>query len=375
MPLQIRRGLEAERTQITPTNGLVEGELLYVTDEKKLYIGSGSTGEHQGVVITGYTNNDAKDAAAEIFTGGEHTGITFAYDDETKSISAIVDLSSYDGPIVANALKGSVFADDSSIFLDAIDKVLYGDVIGNITGDVTGNITGNVLGNLAGDVIGNITGDVIGNVTGNVLGNLTGDVVGSVFSDDSVIIIDGVTGTVNGSLLTAVTTPRVTIERDTITGFSLVIKSITSDEETSSGIQFQSSRGSIASPEDTGLNDRIFAMIGTVWKEDIEDYVLASAITSSIIGPYVPDSESAPSQINFFTSDGVRELFDPEFEMRFESSGVLSAPTVEARVALQLPVYADDTARDLAIPTPAAGMMILNGTAFQGFNGSAWVSL
>ena len=95
MPLQIRRGLEAERTQITPTNGLVEGELLYVTDEKKLYIGSGSSGEHQGVVITGYNDPDAKDAAAAIFADGEHTGISFVYDDETKAISAVVDVTAF----------------------------------------------------------------------------------------------------------------------------------------------------------------------------------------------------------------------------------------------------------------------------------------
>ena len=40
-------------------------------------------------------------------------------------------------------------------------------------------------------------------------------------------------------------------------------------------------------------------------------------------------------------------------------------------------VYADDTARDTAIPTPTAGMMVFNttGTKFQGYTGSAWVDL
>ena len=186
MPLQIRRGLEAERTQITPTNGLVEGELLYVTDEKKLYIGSGSSGEHQGVIITGYTNNNAKDAAAAIFADGEHTGITFTYDSGTKALNAVVDVSAISGPLVADALQGSVFADDSSLLVDAIDKRFFG------------NLTGNVLGNLAGNVIGNVTGDVTGNLTGNVTGNLTGNVVGdvsgSVFADNSTMLVDGTNG-------------------------------------------------------------------------------------------------------------------------------------------------------------------------------------
>jgi hypothetical protein len=47
-----------------------------------------------------------------------------------------------------------------------------------------------------------------------------------------------------------------------------------------------------------------------------------------------------------------------------------------------LAVYADTTARDAAIATPAAGMIAFvtdgdgGGTAqFQGYNGSAWVAL
>jgi hypothetical protein len=44
---------------------------------------------------------------------------------------------------------------------------------------------------------------------------------------------------------------------------------------------------------------------------------------------------------------------------------------------LQLPVYADNAARDAAIPSPQPGMMIFNstGTRFQGYTGAAWVDL
>ena len=37
--IKIRRGLEADRTSITPATG----ELIYTTDERKLYVGDGST--------------------------------------------------------------------------------------------------------------------------------------------------------------------------------------------------------------------------------------------------------------------------------------------------------------------------------------------
>jgi hypothetical protein len=56
--------------------------------------------------------------------------------------------------------------------------------------------------------------------------------------------------------------------------------------------------------------------------------------------------------------------------------------TVTLANALQLAVYADTTARDAAIASPAAGMVVFvtdgdgGGTAqFQGYDGSAWVAL
>jgi len=47
MALQIRRGLEANRSAVTPD----EGEFLYTTDQSKLYVGNGTT--PGGVLITG----------------------------------------------------------------------------------------------------------------------------------------------------------------------------------------------------------------------------------------------------------------------------------------------------------------------------------
>jgi hypothetical protein len=56
-------------------------------------------------------------------------------------------------------------------------------------------------------------------------------------------------------------------------------------------------------------------------------------------------------------------------QMTFNSKGVLEVPVVKTGT------YADNTARDAFIVTPSAGMIILNGSTFQGYNGSAWVTL
>ena len=71
MPLQIRRGTEAERQ--TLASPLVSGELLWITDDFRLYIGDGTTLAKDLIPVTGYGDDNAKDAAASIFTAGTHS--------------------------------------------------------------------------------------------------------------------------------------------------------------------------------------------------------------------------------------------------------------------------------------------------------------
>jgi hypothetical protein len=146
------------------TQPLATGELLYVTNEQKLYIGNGST--LGGIQITGYTDGDAKDSAAEIFTDGAHSGIGFTYNTATNVITATVNLSNYAGTIRADAFKGSLFADDGSTIggqplVDAISGTFNGNLVGNVTGNVAGNVTGNVTGNVNGIVTGNVFTNLI----------------------------------------------------------------------------------------------------------------------------------------------------------------------------------------------------------------------
>jgi hypothetical protein len=87
-------------------------------------------------------------------------------------------------------VRGSVFADDSTILVDGID----------------GNIPASVLtGTASINVIGNTTGLHTGNVVGNVVGTLDGDLTGSVFSDDSGVIIDGINNVITTNSLDAAT--------------------------------------------------------------------------------------------------------------------------------------------------------------------------
>jgi hypothetical protein len=156
------------------------------------------------VSVTGYTDENAQDAAASLLTAGTHTGITFTYgttQDGANRIDATVNLSAFTGPIVADSVKGSVFADDSTLLIDGAT----GRIVGPVFSNVTGNLTGNVTGNLTGDVTGNITGVVTGSLVGNSTGYHTGDVTGSVFSDGSTMLVDGTNGRIVGPVFANVT--------------------------------------------------------------------------------------------------------------------------------------------------------------------------
>lgn len=155
MPLQIRRGTEAERQVLA--SPLVQGELLWITDDKKLYIGDGVTLANALAPVTGYGDAQARDAAASIFTAATHSGISFSYNGDTElsatvSYPALLQNLSLNGfnitgtgniAITGNLtvdglqtsdFKGTVSADDSTILVNAVDGSI------NLNGTVKGDI-------------------------------------------------------------------------------------------------------------------------------------------------------------------------------------------------------------------------------------------
>lgn len=130
MALQIRRGTDAERLTITPA----EGELIYTTDTKLIYVGDGST--------LGGTKAD--------------TGITDVISDTSPQLGGNLDLNSQ-----------------------------------TITGTGAISITGNISGNTVAGSSGNFTSSVIGSLSA---ASIQGDLTGSVFADDSTMLVDGTDG-------------------------------------------------------------------------------------------------------------------------------------------------------------------------------------
>lgn len=304
MPLQIRRGTAAERSSLT--TALVVGELLYVTDQGKLYIGDGTTltdstdilgnpGQGgKGLIVTGFTTEDAIDAVGAALAAGSHSnGINFTYgstQDAANRIDASIDLSNYvgnvgitgildvNGELRADSLKASIFAENSSLLVDAIDGRFFGDLEGTVTGSVVGDLTG------------------------------------SVFSDGSTLLVDAVDGFIVGPVRTTF------IETDSNVSnlVTLSLKTGTNDPLLPSILGFRRSRGTVTSPTAVVANDVLMNQIG--FGHDGTDYLPSASIQTIVDGAI--STGNIPGKIAFGTVDTAGTL---ETRMTIDRSGKLSS--------------------------------------------------
>jgi len=416
MPLQIRRGTETER--LAMTQKLAAGEPLWITSTSKLYIGDGTTATPTLSPVTGFTASDAQDAAASLFTTATHSGITFTYDNIANTLTAQVNLSTYNG-VIHGDLNGSVFADNSTLLVDGqsglipasvVQGTFTGAVVGNVTGELKGSVfaddstilvdgvdgvlRGTHIGSLTGNSAGTHTGAVVGNVTGNVtaasgtssFNNITatsivGDVKGSLYGDDSSLIIDANSNIINIRNITHTSgfinigtnsTPLTAEMVSNSTTEMLNVRGITTGS--SGGIPFlniRTSKGTPAVPTTTAAGDTIAGLALQGYANG--DYMSAGTIFVNWESGATLTNSNPASKITIATGNNTGGVN----LMTFDRYGTVKAPV------FNLTSYANDAARLAAIPTPAAGMMVFmaSGTSpavtnkVVAYDGSAWVAL
>lgn len=213
MALRLRRGTDAERLSITP----LEGELIYTTDTKELYMGDGTT--VGGNLVSGELIDDASptlsgnldlngndivgngnisingtitatgninlgDGAEDnVIVGGQIGSSLIPKDDVSYDLGAAgsywrniyTNGLTVDGVLSASAMNADVIGDDSSVLVNTATNTFSGDLVGNVTGNLTGNTTG----------------------------YHTGDMTGSVFANDSTLLVDGINGNITANSITA----------------------------------------------------------------------------------------------------------------------------------------------------------------------------
>jgi len=355
MSIQLRRGTNAERVLITPS----EGELIYTTDTKILFVGDGSTlgGNQVSLsatgVLKGQINGDLTLTPYKIAGGG-------------------ISINSATGSIAASAFNG-VFNGSLGSNLNINTRSITNG--GNLTiNGTTGAIT-------AVSFIGTHTG----NVTGNVTGNLTGNV------NTGLMTINGSTISSSDSFTSA---DNHSIGRIHIQDYNQLIvsnsdgsipysqiNSITLGRECAY-IEHRVNRGTLASPAriqagDVLLNYRVNAHDGS-------NYLLSSAIQFQIDNAATVSTGHTPGKLIF------ANMIDTNIVnakvLSFDSFGRLGVNKSDATETLDVNgtgkfsgyvVVGNYSISQRNALTPINGMIIYNriSNRFQGYQNGAWINL
>ena len=174
-------------------------------------------------------------------------------------------------------------------------------------------------------------------------------------------------GSVNSRLVTVgnnLVDGRFQIVNNTYSG-SLSLANITQAHATADArnFQFNRAKGTSAVPTVVASGDDIIDIAFAGY--DGAAYQVRAAIAATVDGAV--SAGVVPTKIDFLTgttATGVAVSIGSNRQTTFSGS-------------IKLVVYADATARDAAIATPTAGMMVFNTTStkFQGYTGAAWVDL
>ena len=421
MPLQIRRGTTAQRLAITP----LTGELVYDTTTGQLFVGNGTT--LGGATTTGISTEDAQDAAASLFSTGSHSGITFAYNDAAGRIDATVTVAAT-GPFDGD-LTGSVFSDSSTLLVDAVAGQIKGDVLSNIvnftgsfgtpasqTTDASLAIRGTAIFfkdtyDATDATFFNIQqhhSTVDANPINIVRSRGTNAAPTAVVNGDDIIDItftghDGTTfrtaasitvaidGAVSSGVVPGAITFRVrqgasisTVARIANSGAfetNLIgaVSGTTINVVDNNTITLGDVRLSQDGLSTINTNASLFLFANGTGSVEIENVrIFGTAITAAnnTLGTLTVTGNVTGN----VTGDITGSVFaDNSTRIIDGTDGRITATSVTIGNTgyLQLPVYANGTARDAAILSPAAGMVVFNTTStkFQGYTGGAWVDL
>jgi len=119
MALRLRRGTDAERLTIIPQ----EGELIYTIDTKELYAGDGTT--VGGNRISGSTDGSPAQLTQNLNLNSNNITGTGNID-----INGFVT-ADFNGGLIGDVLgdiQGSVFANNSTLLVDALDGIIFAEM-------------------------------------------------------------------------------------------------------------------------------------------------------------------------------------------------------------------------------------------------------
>ena len=464
MALRLRRGTDAERLLITP----LQGEPIFTTDTKRLYVGDGST--VGGVLVTGDQSNTQVSADTTPQLGGDLdlngnniTGAGNIAIDGTITATGSINLGDGDEDAIAvgglintnlrPAIDGAydigtslrrwnnvwaeganisgqlttdsisvekIISQDSTVLYEASSNTVTADFVGPLTGNADGDHTGSFTGRIVGgevfrNVINkfdsndvNITGGKLSNVqigdyfvsgveivadrvesNGGLFGTLFGSVHGDVFTDDSSLLVDATNSQIFGAVKGEILTDRkVFINGSARDEVGVEITTLSQDpaisirgpgdgelQGPSITLTSHDSSSLYSDYNSVGVGDSLGQLRFGTERTDNPGEVGSSSIITSVLEQLGDNNTTFnQSDIRFVLLDGPN--FPGIYQARLSREVGFTAPVITPGT------YADATARDAAITTPVAGMMVFltdgdgaGNPKFQGYDGSAWVDL
>ena len=389
MALRLRRGTDAERLLITP----VEGELIYTTDTKLLYVGDGTT--VGGIIATG--QGGASDGS---LAGLSDTAVAGVVDGQQlvwnaglgRWVPADKTLESLNDVVASDATDGQVLTWDNGIStwvptdktLDSLDDVVAAgatdsqvltwdsDASSWIAADPT--IGASELSDLTDvDTLGLVTGDVLAydgaewvaaslqeiiDPNTPIFADFNGDLRGSVFGDDSTLLVDSETGMLLGDIETNQLV--VKNELESVAEF----RSISGEDI--SFVDINVSKGTFESPTTLVAGDSGGGIRSKSW--DGSEYKMNMAI-GAVHTDSANFADNYPAADTYIITAGGGNN-TPVWTFKSDTTLVAPGP-------IQPGVYEDAAARDAAIPTPEAGMIVFvtDVAKHQGYDGTAWNDL
>ena len=305
-------------------------------------------------------------------TVAEGYGIKLTTNSDLRTLTVSLDQTA--GAI---DLRASIFADDSTLLVNAVDgNIPAENLIGTFTGTVIGNVTGSLIGN-ADTATAATTVSLLATNTAAALHYIT--FVNGATGDKEVRTDTDLTYNPGTNTLTAVTfsgnlsgnvTGNVTGNADTASAATRVILVPTNTAAATHFLTFvDSSTGNEEVRTDTDLTYNPSTNTLTVIN------ISSTTVTANLIG----------NSTGFHTGDVKGSIVGDDSTILVDGVdskvlGRVETTTVQASTYIQTAVYANATARNLAIPTPARGMMVFN-QATSKFEGNidgtvgGWVDL
>ena len=378
MALRLRRGTNAERQTITP----LQGELLFITDTKKLYVGDGAT---QGGVLVGPVDADSFDLINDLtpqlggnldLNGNNITGSGNINIDGTITATGNINLGDADADsiTVAGLINSNLRpAIDNTYNLGDASRQWNNIWSTQVNVDTTLAVGSRIvkLGGPTEDSSAVLWDAETDNITVNSItaNNIEGNLVGSVFSDDSgVTLVDSINSVLsNGTLTLNENTISVNFSDEVIIdtpNLSHYIYGVDDNPDNMAYLSLVGARGSRAVPTTVQAGDLIGSLSITGFNGTAtETKVLITGGVDTITG-----TNTLPGKLLFSIHD---------YDGNYSTFGSLnSRGTFEMSVFKATP-FVDETARNDAIGTPEAGMIVyLTSTnKLQAFDGTIWNNL